>query len=133
MSLDRPDLSHVPEAVLAYIETLEAELERLRQRADEDTHEETPLEPSEPPTTINLVTISAQGMTKRTPRHFYLRQRRGGMGKPIRSAESRTSRRVSSAFSKAIVDSRRRRDSSGPRSCKMRRAWRTYHSFGFSR
>ncbi|HMN30898.1 MAG TPA: DNA gyrase C-terminal beta-propeller domain-containing protein [Caldilineaceae bacterium] len=80
MSLDRPDLSHVPEAVLAYIETLEAEIERLRQRPDEETREEMPLEPSEPPTTINLVTISAQGMAKRTPRHFYLRQRRSGMG-----------------------------------------------------
>ena len=41
---------------------------------------ELPLEPSEPPTTINVITISSQGLAKRTPRHFYTRQRRGGMG-----------------------------------------------------
>ena len=37
-------------------------------------------EPSEPPTPRNLITISRSGMAKRTPRHFYSRQRRGGMG-----------------------------------------------------
>lgn len=94
MNIDRPDLSRVEPAVKAYIEALEAELGRLSQRQpaprprtherDEPVEEylepETPLEPSELPTTLNLVTISAQGMIKRTPRHLYLRQRRGGMG-----------------------------------------------------
>lgn len=81
MNLERPDLSTLPPAVAAYIEALEAELEALRQRDDESTaRNEAPLEPSEPPTTMNVITISAQGMAKRTPRHHYWRQRRGGMG-----------------------------------------------------
>jgi DNA gyrase subunit A len=80
VSMERPDLSAVPAAVLAYIEQLEAELENLRLREAEPGREEAPLEPSEPPTTQNLLTISTRGMVKRTPRHFYLRQRRGGMG-----------------------------------------------------
>jgi len=37
-------------------------------------------EPSEPPTTRNVITFSAGGLAKRTPRHLYDRQRRGGMG-----------------------------------------------------
>jgi DNA gyrase subunit A len=38
------------------------------------------LEPSEPPTSLNVITTSAAGLAKRTPRHLYDRQRRGGMG-----------------------------------------------------
>ncbi len=41
---------------------------------------EAPLETSEPPTTLNLITFSAAGFVKRTPRHLYERQRRGGLG-----------------------------------------------------
>jgi DNA gyrase subunit A len=82
--IERPDLSGVPSAVVAYIEALEAALEKSRQNleaadAREDARE-APLEPSEPPTTINLITISTHGLAKRTPRHLYSRQRRGGMG-----------------------------------------------------
>ena len=103
----RPDLSQADQGVIAYIEYLEAELERLeaaaaplpestrvrvRERGTERAehgrgagaaHEAEPgeaLEPAEPPTTCNLVTVSAAGMAKRTPRHLYPRQRRGGMG-----------------------------------------------------
>ncbi len=39
-----------------------------------------PSEPAEPPTTRNVITVSASGVAKRTPRHLYPRQRRGGMG-----------------------------------------------------
>lgn len=78
--MERPDLSGIPAAVLAYITALESELTALRDREEEGSRNEPPLEPSEPPTTINLITISAGGTGKRTPRHFYLRQRRGGMG-----------------------------------------------------
>jgi DNA gyrase subunit A len=75
VGVDRPDLSNLPPEVVAYIEALEAALEQP------DTDErELPLEPSEPPTTINVITISTNGLAKRTPRHFYTRQRRGGMG-----------------------------------------------------
>lgn len=84
MPIERPDLSQVDPTVLAYIESLEAELERLtnRHRADARVEEAlaAPLEPSEPPTTLNLISVSASGQAKRTPRHLYLRQRRGGMG-----------------------------------------------------
>ncbi|HXF64116.1 MAG TPA: DNA gyrase C-terminal beta-propeller domain-containing protein [Caldilineaceae bacterium] len=75
MLLERPDLSNVSPDVLAYIEALE---EALRQATGED--DSGPPEPSEPPTTINVITINAGGLAKRTPRHFYTRQRRGGMG-----------------------------------------------------
>lgn len=76
LGIERPDLSNVPPDVVAYIEALEAALE---QSAEMDGRE-MPLEPSEPPTTINVITITANGLAKRTPRHFYTRQRRGGMG-----------------------------------------------------
>jgi DNA gyrase subunit A len=78
----RPDLDNLSPAVRAYIEALEAELDRLRRkgRSRREAAPEAPPEPSEPPTTINVVTISANGVAKRTPRHLYSRQRRGGMG-----------------------------------------------------
>ena len=82
-NLPRPDLSGLDPAVRAYIEALEAELAQRgtdhADRGDEPASLE-PLEPSEPPTTLNVVTISRAGLAKRTPRHLYERQRRGGMG-----------------------------------------------------
>lgn len=80
--MERPDLSQVDPAVQAYIQALEAELELLRQLPDSSRESAAaePLEPSEPPTTINVITVSAAGLAKRTPRHLYSRQRRGGMG-----------------------------------------------------
>jgi DNA gyrase subunit A len=79
--LQRPDLSMLSPEVVAYIEALEAEVQALRQGDEEAAaRSEPPSEPSEPPTTINLITISAGGQAKRTPRHHYWRQRRGGMG-----------------------------------------------------
>jgi DNA gyrase subunit A len=76
VGVERPDLSNVPPDVVAYIEALESALEQPS-AADE---RELTLEPSEPPTPINVITISTHGLAKRTPRHFYSRQRRGGMG-----------------------------------------------------
>jgi DNA gyrase subunit A len=78
MPLDRPDLSNVPDEVVAYIEALEAALATAGSAAEEMA--ELPLEPSEPPTTINVLILTAAGLAKRTPRHLYTRQRRGGMG-----------------------------------------------------
>lgn len=78
--MERPDLSGLPEAVLAYIEGLEAEIAHLSTQEAGEPRVEAPLEPSEPPTTINVISLSADGWAKRTPRHLYLRQRRGGMG-----------------------------------------------------
>jgi DNA gyrase subunit A len=76
LDVERPDLGNLAPEVVAYIEALESALEQAS-TADE---REIPLEPSEPPTPINVITISAGGLAKRTPRHFYTRQRRGGMG-----------------------------------------------------
>jgi DNA gyrase subunit A len=91
MNNQRPELSQTSPEVIAYIEALEAEIARLRQAASEPT--ETPLadesatdlsteigNPEEPPSTFSVITISALGLIKRTPRHLYSRQRRGGMG-----------------------------------------------------
>jgi DNA gyrase subunit A len=77
--MKRPDLSGVAPEILAYIAALEAQLETRRAHA-EGGQNEAAFEPSEPPTTMNLITVSAGGVAKRTPRHLYGRQRRGGMG-----------------------------------------------------
>ena len=78
--LNRPDLSGASPAVVDYLEALEAELARLRELGAPAAASEAPLDPNEPPTTLNVITLSAKGVAKRTPRHLYGRQRRGGMG-----------------------------------------------------
>lgn len=78
--MERPDLSGVSPEIQAYITALETELAILSEQRGEGGRNEAPLEPSEPPTTINVITITVGGLAKRTPRHFYTRQRRGGMG-----------------------------------------------------
>lgn len=75
--IERPDLTQLPEPVRAYVEALEAELERLRAPADAEA---APAVEGEPPTTMQVITISQQGVAKRTARHLYTPQRRGGMG-----------------------------------------------------
>ena len=77
---DRPDLSRVDDTVVAYIERLEAQLEELRSGRAISARAEPRVEPSEPPTTVNVIAIGADGSAKRTPRHLYTRQRRGGNG-----------------------------------------------------
>jgi DNA gyrase subunit A len=76
--MNRPELTQLPDDVVAYIEYLEQQL--LEADTPSASRSAAPPEPSEPLTTINLIGLSQQGMTKRTPRHFYGRQRRGGMG-----------------------------------------------------
>jgi DNA gyrase subunit A len=81
MPLERPDLSDVAPEVWAYIVALEEEIASLQSGGSAARQrEETPPEPSEPPTPLNVITISQKGVAKRTPRHFYGRQRRSGMG-----------------------------------------------------
>lgn len=81
--VERPDLTHLQPDILAYIEHLEAELARL-QRIEQPRSsvvvEPPAIIPSEPPTTIQLITFTAQAVMKRTPRNLYQRQRRAGMG-----------------------------------------------------
>lgn len=85
--MQRPDLSQTPPDLRAYIEWLEAELAHARAGASltaetADEPEAPPLEPEEPPTPQCVITLAASGLARRTPRHLYLRQRRGGMGVP---------------------------------------------------
>ena len=88
MELQRPNLNQVDKPVRDYIEALEAEIARLKQKplrsrpveVDEVLEIEAISEPSEPPTTLNIITATAFGITKRTSRHLYTRQKRGGMG-----------------------------------------------------
>lgn len=95
MTPERPDLTGLPETVRSYILSLEAELDKMRtkksqppaarSRAVPEEEDDLPLpeeldEPAEPETTIQVITVSASGLAKRTPRHLYTRQRRGGMG-----------------------------------------------------
>jgi DNA gyrase subunit A len=77
---NRPDLENLAAEVRAYIESLEAEIARLQPGKGTQPDKAAESEPSEPPTTLNLITISRAAYVKRTPRHFYSRQRRGGMG-----------------------------------------------------
>lgn len=82
MHLSRPDLTGVAPEIVAYIEALEAALagqQRAHRAVPEAVAEELP-ELSEPPTTRHVITLSRAGLVKRTPRHLYGRQRRGGMG-----------------------------------------------------
>jgi DNA gyrase/topoisomerase IV subunit A len=86
--MERPDLSGVDAAVREYIEALERELaQRSRPagrvvRVQEGATGPDEEEPQffEPPTTLQVITVSASGIAKRTARHLYGRQRRGGMG-----------------------------------------------------
>ena len=88
--MDRPDLTDVDPRILAYIEHLES-LVKIKPSIGKDrthsnivpdtsTSEIEEQLPSELPTTLNIVTISKSGMAKRTARHLYSRQHRGGMG-----------------------------------------------------
>jgi DNA gyrase subunit A len=81
VELNRPDLTGIPKSVLEYIEFLESMVE-LNRRSTTNPEEQItkPFEESEPPTSINIITASNNGWIKRTPRHKYNRQKRGGMG-----------------------------------------------------
>ena len=88
----RPDLSSLSPEVRLYIESLESEVKRLeafnihtaspnRPVQGHDTEDLPEVnEPAEAPTTINVITITTSGIAKRSARHLYIRQRRGGMG-----------------------------------------------------
>ncbi len=84
--VSRPNLNDLAPDVRAYIEYLESQLEERRQRhpappaESEEEMELPPLIPDEKPTSIHLFTITGNGIGKRTARHLYQRQRRGGMG-----------------------------------------------------
>lgn len=83
--MKRPNLSGVSANILAYINALEEENRSLRSIEGEKDTDRQPSQAqsqlfSEPPTTINLISANSHGVAKRTPRHYYQQQRRGGMG-----------------------------------------------------
>ena len=82
--MDRPDLSDIDPEVRAYIEYLEEQLisnkSLKHSHTSIDIEKEEPLFWSEPPTPINIITVTRNAIGKRTGRHLYSRQRRGGMG-----------------------------------------------------
>ncbi len=81
--MQRPDLSTVEPLIRQYIEYLENQLGARRSNkleTEADIEKLSEALPAEPETTFGLLTISNRGIVKRTLRHFYHRQHRGGMG-----------------------------------------------------
>jgi DNA gyrase subunit A len=84
--MQRPDLSNVDPSIIAYIEFLEKKAGiRQARTAIEDQVDLAPDRvsetlPAEHETTVNVITVSQAGEAKRTLRHLYSRQHRGGMG-----------------------------------------------------
>jgi DNA gyrase subunit A len=92
MQPKRPDLSGVPVEVQTYIKQLESQIKILRDlhETDSDTgklpvsgksiKQPPDFEIAEAPTSINVITATQGGIAKRTHRHEYTIQKRGGMG-----------------------------------------------------
>ena len=79
--MDRPDLTGIDEEIIAYVSYLENKIEALqRPKRQSAAATSAPAEPTEPETTIQLITLSEAGSIKRSPRHLYARQKRAGMG-----------------------------------------------------
>lgn len=84
--MQRPNLQNVDPAIVAYIDYLESKLPGYTTRKNviqDEAPEARPPEPALPaeePTTIQIVTVSLAGSAKRTARHLFPRQHRGGMG-----------------------------------------------------
>lgn len=86
--MQRPDLTNVNPEIIAYIEFLEKKVGLRAARPAAADYQ--PLElaperasealPAERETNVNLITITHDGSAKRTLRHIYTRQHRGGMG-----------------------------------------------------
>jgi DNA gyrase subunit A len=86
--MQRPDLSNVDQSVIAYIEFLEKKTGIRQARSMSSVEDSVELAadrasealPAEHETTVNVITFSRSGLAKRTYRHLYSRQHRGGMG-----------------------------------------------------
>ncbi len=84
--MQRPDLLGVRPDLIAYIEYLENQISEYRSTPERKvkTQSESPVPETqlfaEPPTKYTLITSSYGGYVKRTYRHLYVPQHRGGMG-----------------------------------------------------
>lgn len=86
--MQRPDLTNIDPKVVAYIEYLEKKTgvrtarSGVSERVDAELAPERASEalPADHETNINVITITHSGLGKRTYRHLYTRQHRGGMG-----------------------------------------------------
>ncbi len=87
--MQRPDLSQVDPQVVAYIEYLERKIgvrasantvSSARESLEAAAPERSDPLPVERETTAGILTITQEGIAKRTLRHIYTRQHRGGMG-----------------------------------------------------
>jgi DNA gyrase subunit A len=85
MDLPRPDIETLDPTTRAYVEALEAEVARLGGHLPHSSgvsvdSDSAAAKPPERPTSMRVITVSRSGLAKRTPRHLYSSQRRGGMG-----------------------------------------------------
>jgi DNA gyrase subunit A len=88
--MNRPDLTNTDPEIAAYIKYLEEQLAgknvvsssrpRPPVRETAEIPVSTEVLTGEPPTTINIITLSQKAIAKRTLRHIYARQHRSGMG-----------------------------------------------------
>lgn len=88
--MQRPDLTHIDPEVIAYIEFLEkkaglrgpkaAQADGSSQAMDLSPERANEALPAEHETGINIIIASREGAAKRTNRHLFTRQHRGGMG-----------------------------------------------------
>jgi DNA gyrase subunit A len=92
--MNRPNISGLDPEIISYIESLERELARYQAQVsnrehrasnknilEEDILDQTEIpDPTEPATTISVIASTESGIAKRTLRHLYNLQRRGGMG-----------------------------------------------------
>jgi DNA gyrase subunit A len=105
--MDRPDLSNLPHTVINYIEYLESLIgqnksTKIKNITESQSNETIPINP-EAPTTVQILTVSRLGFAKRTTRHHYLPQHRGGTGNPDFQIDSVDEYALLCSFDKATT------------------------------
>lgn len=83
--MQRPDLQNIPNEVIEYIEYLESLVPQKKSANVRQPIETPPVViplAEEAPSASQIINISNLGFAKRTPRHLYIPQHRGGTGNP---------------------------------------------------
>ena len=82
--MERPDLSNIDPIVRAYIDYLEQQLYSNKYNSHNhisiEIEKEEPVVWSEPPTPVQIISVTRNAIAKRTGRHLYSRQRQGRNG-----------------------------------------------------